>query len=57
MPNEKSTFADRMNYTDSIETFDLMTKEERANFEKMAKEEQQKFMQEVILPRVEYSQS
>lgn len=51
MANEKSTFVDRMNYSEGIETSDLMTDEERAKFETMTSEEQNKFMEEVILPR------
>jgi hypothetical protein len=51
MTKEKSTMIDRMNYTDAIETGDLMTKQERAEFEKMSPQEQDKFMQEVIIPR------
>lgn len=48
---EKSHLYDRMNQTDGIETEDLMTKEEREEFEKMTTEQQHKFMTEVIIPR------
>lgn len=54
--SNKPTFIDRMNYSEGIETSDLMSKEERTQFEKMTSEEQNKFMQEVILPRAINSQ-
>lgn len=49
--NKESKLFDRMNYTGCIETSDLMTKEERAQFEKMNKKERQEFLNKVILPR------
>lgn len=51
MAEQKSTFIDRMNYTDGIETDDLMTKEERQIFLEMSPQQQHKFMNEVIIPR------
>lgn len=51
MVEKKSTFIDRMNYTDGIETDDLMSKEEREIFLKMLPQQQHKFMNEVIIPR------
>lgn len=54
--DNKPTMVDRMNYTDAIETSDLMTKEERSKFEQMTPQEQNKFMEEVILPRATSNQ-
>lgn len=51
MAKQKSTFKDRMNYTDTVETNDLMSKQEREAFEKMTHQQQVKFINEVIIPR------
>lgn len=49
--DNKPTIIDRMNYTEGVETSDLMTEQERSEFQKMTAKEQNDFIQKVIIPR------
>lgn len=49
--DNKPNIIDRMNYTEGVETSDLMTEQERSEFQKMTANEQNDFIQKVIIPR------